>query len=95
MALTFNLFNGGQDFSIALYPNPAKDKIFVSLKAQQHQQIKMGIYNLQGQLLKQLRFSTDELIQQDIQDLNPGIYVLRVQDATSAKLIGESKFVKY
>nr|WP_294898246.1 sialate O-acetylesterase [uncultured Pedobacter sp.] len=95
VALTFSFSNKGNDFEIFLYPNPAKDKIFVNLKAKPNQQIKMAIYNLQGQQLRQLKFSANELVQENIQDLGPGVYILRVQDADSGELIGESKFIKY
>ncbi len=94
VALTFSLADNGNDFSILIYPNPTKEKIFVNIKAQQNSQVKVAIYNLQGQLMKQLSFSGNELIQQDIQELKTGVYILRVNDANTNKLIGESKFLK-
>ncbi len=95
VALTFSFNNQGQDFAIVLYPNPAQDKIFVTLKAEENQNVKVAIYNLQGQQVRQLSFADGELIQSDIQDLKTGVYVLRVQDASNGKIIAESKFVKY
>ncbi|OAQ42033.1 hypothetical protein A5893_02655 [Pedobacter psychrophilus] len=94
VALTFDLLDNGNDFAIMIYPNPTKEKIFVNLKAAQNTQVKVAIYNLQGKLMKQLSFSEDELIQQDIQELKTGVYILRVNDANTNKLIGESKFLK-
>ncbi len=95
VALTFNFSNNGKEFTIVLYPNPSQDKIFVTLRAEENQNVKVEIYNLQGQQVRQLRFATSELIQSDIQELKTGIYILRVSDAENSKLIGESKFVKY
>ena len=93
-ALNFSLADDNTDFPFVIYPNPAKDKIFVNLQDQDTAQVKISIYNLQGQLIKQSRFSNNDLIQQDIQELKTGVYILRINEAITNKLIGESKFVK-
>ena len=86
--------DGETNSALVIYPNPAQDKIFVNLKNLGETQVKVSIYNLQGQMIKRLNFSGKELIQADIQELKTGVYILSVSDAITNKLIGESKFSK-
>ncbi len=55
--------------NISIYPNPAKDKIYISEDAM------IGIYNMNGRLIK----NEDNKRELDVSGLKPGIYLLAIR----------------
>ena len=82
------------NFSIIIYPNPTQDKINIILEKTKNQDVIIKIFNLQGQLLNRVSFSRNEQIQQNVQTLRTGLYIIRVEEAATGIFIGESKFLK-
>jgi Secretion system C-terminal sorting domain len=60
-----------------IYPNPVQNQLFFELKKGLPEDYNVSVFNLQGQLVKReiLRGST-----MDVENLNNGIYVLKIQD---------------
>jgi Secretion system C-terminal sorting domain len=60
-----------------IYPNPVQNQLFFELKKGQPDDYNVSVFNLQGQLMKReiLRGSS-----MDVENLNNGIYVLKIQD---------------
>ena len=74
--LNHHLPNSG--FSI--YPNPAKDKIYVDFGENRTSDVNIGIYNMMGKMVR--KYSADEKIGNpfvaDISSLDLGIYLIKV-----------------
>ncbi|MEM9328553.1 MAG: T9SS type A sorting domain-containing protein, partial [Bacteroidota bacterium] len=72
---------------IAVYPNPADRDLNIAYKGLTSSSIKAQLLNLQGMLLEELSLprSTQKSVTLDVQDLSPGIYLLRMVDASSAE----------
>jgi photosystem II stability/assembly factor-like uncharacterized protein len=70
--------------SLRIYPNPASEKITIETPEISHQSY-LSIYNLSGQeLLKQTISETKTTI--DINNLNPGLYIIKVMDERSVRV---------
>ena len=67
--LAHNAVNGNEDVAVAVYPNPAKDKLFVKAK----DLLFVEVYNVVGQLVM---LSENTVI--DLCSLKEGIYFIRV-----------------
>jgi hypothetical protein len=84
--ITTGLENKFETSEIEVYPNPAIDFIYLSLRTTQDK-LTYSIYNLSGQLIQ-----TETLTQQeenymvDISDLNAGLYILKVNGMTTKVL---------
>ena len=75
-----------------IYPNPAHDFVVIASEAWQSQTALVELYNMQGQLVKQIVKSSKEKTSVKIQisDLPKGIYIVKIGEKTQ-KLIVESK----
>lgn len=79
--------------AVTLYPNPAKDALYISLENKERMQ-SLSIYDINGR--EMVALNKDELVEKimriDIQNFAPGIYYIRVsgtQGTSSAKLVKE------
>ena len=88
------LFNGlvdkeGQD-GISVFPNPAKDVLYVSFSGYAGKSIFIGLTNLTGQMAINMRHDDlheGEIISTDIGNLIQGIYILTVKDRNGSLLL--------
>lgn len=76
--------------SISIFPNPAQDYVSIDLPIT-HNKATLQIYNMQGQLVKNIAINGGGLQRIDTVELPNGIYQLLVSSAT--KLIGREKLV--
>ena len=89
--VTLSSFN-----DVVIYPNPASDKVFVSLKKYEDANVKILIYNTLGTLEKQFNVtnSSNECIELDLENLKTGHYFMRIvapgkRDIVKALMIGK------
>lgn len=83
LALPFATVSGLSSFdesNITVYPNPATDFIYLSNNNIPSQQI--HIYNINGQLVKQLQANTRSI---DVRELDAGLYFLQLRNETSVR----------
>ncbi len=70
------------NFDLQVQPNPANDKISVSIELGSSQNLKIELYNLEGQMIKSLYDRTEAqgtfTESFNIADLPKGIYLLKV-----------------
>lgn len=67
------------NFQFTIFPNPAKSEVSVQLS----KQCKYGmisIYDLSGQLIKNDKILNSKFTTLDIENLNPGIYFIKIMD---------------
>ncbi len=76
--------------SIAIYPNPAKNKLNISFGYHVNS-ININIYNYAGQLINQSNIKNNKHIQIDISDLGVGLYFIEFIDEETKYT---SKFIK-
>ncbi len=72
-----------------LYPNPTKDKLFLSTTSSA-ENLKIKIYNIEGKLLSNLNLENQTSL--DVSNLESGIYFLNIEDENGNKAI--KKFIK-
>lgn len=67
--------------SLAVFPNPAKEELFVSLKAHVGQKANLQIINNYGQVLRQLEIDEipNQAIRLDLGDMQNGLYHLSIR----------------
>jgi len=85
--VTTDLENISSNKGISIFPNPAKDKLFVSGNIEN---ANLKIYNLQGQLILEEVLTNDKII--DISKLALGFYTVKIQnknDVFIEKLVKE------
>ncbi|MCX6230806.1 MAG: T9SS type A sorting domain-containing protein [Bacteroidetes bacterium] len=76
---------------VSIYPNPAKDNLIIELKESKVlQNNNVSIYNIQGQLLKQLTLKESKT-EIDIHSFATGIYIVKVNNQKESFV---SRFVK-
>ena len=76
-----------KNFRIGLYPNPLRDgQLTISLKGFEPKNAKLDIYALTGALVysKNLERNSNLNFQTHL-DLNPGLYIIRVEDGLISK----------
>jgi len=74
-----------QNQGIQIFPNPAKDKVFINLQELSFEQPVISIYDLQGKQVLQSS-SADAfagIVQLGVSDLERGIYLVEVQAGDS------------
>ena len=78
-ATGFDEINSGE---ITIFPNPASSRLYVRLSTQNGQKTTLRIYNLQGQLVRELIYSPNEngLTHIDLKGVLPGIYLLHLEN---------------
>ena len=83
---------GAVERKITVYPNPANEKVTVSVKLDIAKPYTVGIFNMSGVLMKEKRSTKNEVII-DIRQLNTGMYFLQVSNAYG-QIIQTEKIVK-
>jgi hypothetical protein len=79
---------------VMIYPNPADKTINIDLGTFPTNDLAIRIIDLSGKTLRASRIRGDRQLGIGIADLRKGIYILRIADAATGKLISESKFIK-
>ena len=69
---------GGNNNHLVLYPNPSTD-VF-RIKSDANEELKINIYSLQGQLVHQGNYQSDEDI--NVYNLSSGLYLVQVNGLT-------------
>lgn len=69
---------GGNKNNLVLYPNPSTD-VF-RIKSDTNEELKINIYSLQGQLVHQGNYQSDEDI--NVSNLSSGLYLVQVNGLT-------------
>jgi hypothetical protein len=81
--------------AFSVFPNPFRNRLTLSVPVKNHDEISVEIINLQGQKMLTRFYQPDNTIQTEIRveniNLNPGIYLLKVQQ--SGQLISYSKVI--
>jgi len=85
-----------ETFNASIFPNPVKDFVNVNFELTQGSEVNMTIYNLNGQLVKQISNnylpSGEQQIQIDVNDLPFGNYILQIQTETEQVALPIIKF---
>ena len=68
-----------------LYPNPAKNKLTINSKNEPLKQIE--VFNVLGQRIINLNFSSSLSENIDISSLNTGMYLVKINNLTTKRLI--------
>ncbi len=77
---------------ILVYPNPAKEKIYISLDNPENTDIAVQIYSLTGTMLKHSTFLySNSPVEMDISNLKKGAYFIRIESLGVGQI---AKFVK-
>ncbi len=76
-------------FDITLFPNPASNRFFISLKTQEP--IALDIFNSTGQLLKIFTAEHSTRYEMDVSEIPEGIYFIRLQ--SDSKVLIKKLFV--
>lgn len=83
-----------QDFDlenqIKIYPNPAKEYIFVDISAFSNEVNEIKIYNIQGQDIKTIKVVNELLVRIPLQNIASGVYFAQIN---SAKGISTKKII--
>ena len=79
----------GRSSLVSVYPNPATSVLYISSDLELNS---VEVYNMVGQMVKQVNLDKGMSFNLDIADLNNGVYVLKVE--TVSGVSSSSKFVK-
>ncbi len=75
------------DDNMFIYPNPSDNSIFISFEENIKKNIdKIQIMNIKGDVLLNKNYNSEEIIEIDTSNLNPGIYLIQSIDKSSKKL---------
>lgn len=72
--------------NINLYPNPAKDKIFINIGGNISTVLDISVYNTLGQKVRQFQKEVSGNTSFDLSELNSGIYFLKFVDGENAAI---------
>ncbi len=64
-----------------MYPNPTKDKLFISLKDDSITDAMVTINNIAGEMIFKLLRTGEQLIELDVSHIPPGVYVIEIRTA--------------
>ena len=72
-----------QDESLLVYPNPAKDKIYIDFGNLTPNDVKIEIFNMMGKIIRKYRTKEKYAgtFVADISGLDPGIYLLKIDNS--------------
>lgn len=77
---------------VLVYPNPAKEKIYLSIKHSENDDLKVQVYSIAGRILKSSTFTySNSPIEIDISSLKNGVYFMRIESSEVPQIV---KFVK-
>ena len=72
-----------------IYPNPSGDKVFIPIETKEREEVKISIYNIQGQLINEVFAgklpSGNSLLNADVSQLAHGTYLI-VLNSSDRKL---------
>ncbi|OAD91753.1 hypothetical protein A7A78_10880 [Aequorivita soesokkakensis] len=74
-----------------LYPNPAKDKMFLSA-TNPTENLKVKIFNIEGKLLSSQTLALEKQTSIDVSNLSSGMYFLNIEDENGNTVV--KKFIK-
>ncbi len=78
---------------ISIYPNPAKDKINITIRSSLiDDKLNLKVFNINGQIVYNKDFSNNENLSVNIDFLKVGIYHIKLQ--YSSGIISNSRFIK-
>jgi len=73
--------------TIKIYPNPASHTLFIAYSDKEVLEANIAIYNLNGQLVRDVKFNVDNAVQKiDLKGLSQGLYLLRMVDDKGKQL---------
>jgi len=81
----------GKDAQLMLFPNPARESVSFSLDESGTGNVSVQVFNIAGQLVLQQETSTDFVNSLDINNLNEGIYSIRLECENTVKT---GRFIK-
>jgi subtilisin family serine protease len=73
-----------------LYPNPVADRLFIDMKIDANE-VNAEIIDITGKLVKSIPLGNSQKLHIDVNDLNRGVYIIRMQ---TDKGIASTKFIK-
>jgi len=79
------------EVNAAVFPNPASD--IVKVKLPEAKAVKVLIFDVAGKKLKERSFSKTTLVQENITELQEGVYIIHVLDSNLNTEILKSKFI--
>jgi photosystem II stability/assembly factor-like uncharacterized protein len=71
--------NGSLELTISIYPNPATNKVSIETKSNLQEETIVCIFNMNGAILQQDKFQSQNLVEMDVSTLAKGIYLLKIQ----------------
>jgi hypothetical protein len=77
---------------VDIYPNPVSDVLKVRV-APIYKSVKVAIYSVSGSLVKS-EVKNSSSFELKVSDLPSGVYVIKLADAETGRLIFDSKFIK-
>lgn len=78
--------------SLNVYPNPSNGLFTVAVMGHEHP-VSVDVYNMVGQLVSTVQLNANQQQQLDLSHAQGGIYLVRVSDATTGKLLANSKLI--
>lgn len=87
-------FGNIQRSEFQVYPNPVKDKLFVNMKGRGTEDIGVAVYNMVGEQLIDFKVSGTQPIKVDMNTLKQGVYLLRLKEVKTGKMLFVSKIIK-
>jgi hypothetical protein len=76
---TFINEGGSVNNNFTVYPNPAKDKIFIQGKRNINDDVLVRMFNLTGQEVLCKTFTSSLLIELNVSGYSPGLYIVVIQ----------------
>ena len=77
--------------SLMVYPNPAREKIFIKISAQSSIST-LAVVNITGSVVKWINASNLTIVSVDILNLSPGLYYIKTMQGQSSLIV---PFIKY
>ena len=71
--------NESQESTFTVYPNPATNKISIAIKSNLQGETTICIFNMNGAILQQEKFQSQNLIEMDVSAMAKGIYLIQIQ----------------
>jgi len=86
-----NELNGSGNFTLA--PNPAREKVIITLSNDNATSVSFKIFDVSGQsMLFEMNYLSENEVEMDLSELNQGIYFVQVESDNG--LISSGKFIK-
>ncbi|WP_207421487.1 T9SS type A sorting domain-containing protein [Desertivirga brevis] len=88
ISLDYTLSN---EVNVNVFPNPASDVVKVKLPSSKA--VSLSIFDLSGKKLKSAKFAASSQVQENIADLQEGVYLIEVRDKATDAVLLSSKFI--